>query len=56
MENNNVFTGKTVEEAKQNALKALNVSEAVILSNNPDLVFPLEKEERILIYRELNKE
>ena len=36
--------------------KALNVSEAVILSNNPDLTFPLEKEERILIYRELNKE
>lgn len=27
MEKNNVFTGKTVEEAKQNALKELNVSE-----------------------------
>ena len=35
--------------------KALNASEEVILNSNGELVFPLEKEERILIYRELNK-
>lgn len=34
--------------------KALNTSEEVILSSNGDLTFPLEKEERILIYRELS--
>ena len=36
--------------------KALNASEEVITATNSDLVFPLEKEERILIYRELNKD
>ncbi|MBO5851022.1 MAG: hypothetical protein J6R29_01670 [Clostridia bacterium] len=36
--------------------KALNASEEVILASNSDLAFPLEKEERILIYRELNKD
>ena len=36
--------------------KALNTTEEVILSSNADLAFPLEKEERILIYRELSKE
>ncbi len=36
--------------------KALNTSEEVILASNSDLVFPLESEQRILIYRELNKD